>query len=133
MLTEKEIRDYCDHLRNKYKDIKPEPRQFNRNEFDEYMEGSLNIYAVKVYRASQVCPSTLKLIDGFAIFSYTRTTDMKKAINKVTSTYGDLNTTRNWVLEVYNLEPNLDDEHLTLQEMNFKKVKDLNILLERKI
>lgn len=133
MLTEKEIRDYCDFLRNKYKDIKPEPRQFNRNEFDEYMEGSLNIYAVKVYRASQVCPSTLKLIDGFAIFSYTRTTDIKKAINKVTSTYGDLNTTRNWVLEVYNLVPNLDDEHLTLQEMNFEKVKDLNILLERKI
>lgn len=133
MLTEKEINNYCDYLRTEYEDIKPESRHFNRNDYDEYMEGSLNIFAVKIYFEPVICRSTHKLIKGHTIFTYCKTNEIQKAIDRATYVYGDINTEDRYILEVYNLEPNLDDESLTLQEMNFEKVKDLNILLERKI
>ena len=132
-MNNQEIKNYCELLRNKYKDIKPETRHFTRNEFDEYLEGSCNIFAVKIYHCATVCRSTHKLIKGHTIFTYCKTSTIKKAIDKAKYVYGDINTQDNYIIEVYSLVPNLDCDSLSLQEMNFEKVKDLNILLKRKV
>ena len=129
--TEPSTENYCDHLRDKYADIIPEPRHFNRNDFDAYMEGSLNIYAVKVYRGADWCTSTNQILKEQVIFTYLLTNDAERAIKKAVDVYGFENTATVCLLEVYNLEPNLDDDSLTLQEMTFKKVKDLSIFIKK--
>ena len=129
--TEPSTENYCDHLRDKYKDIIPEPRHFNRDDFDAYMEGSLNIYAVKVYRGADWCTSTNQIVKEQVIFTYLLTNDAERAIKKAFDVYGFENTATVCLLEVYNLEPNLDDDSLTFQEMTFKKVKDLSIFIKK--
>ena len=126
--TEPSTENYCDHLRNKYADIIPEPRHFNRDDFDSYMEGSLNIYAVKVYRGADWFTSKKQIVKDEVIFNYN---DAERAIKKAKDVYGFENTATVCLLEVYNLEPNLDDDSLTFQEMTFKKVKDLSIFIKK--
>ena len=136
MLTKKEIDlrvlKCCKLIRGKYEDVIPEPRYFSRDKFDKYLEGNLNIVGVKIFRSETWCWSTNKIIPEDIIFTYLETNIIDEAVKKAVSVYGDNNQSDIYIVEAFKLSPDLDDNNLTLQKMNFEKVKDLNIFIIKK-
>ena len=135
MLTKKEIKKRCNHLRKKYtnKPNKDKIIGYNAKKhlYNDFLKGTYNAYAFKMFQDSIICPNTQKLIHKHINFLYRTNTPtmygckdytLKDMIKDIINVYSDnILYQDKYLIEVYELKKNKKGKLI------FKKLKNLNL------
>jgi len=135
MLTKKEIKKRCDHLRKKYTNKPNENKIIGYNAqkhlYNDFLKGTYKAYAFKMFQDSIICPSTQKLIHKHINFLYRTNTsimygykdyNLNDMIKDITNVYSDDRLYQDkYLIEVYELKKNKKDKLI------FKKLENLNL------